>query len=73
MAVIHLGGTLVVHPTMEGKNILDSKDAKGKEFIKEMIQKKDGIISYPWLNKDLGETKAREKIVAYVSYSPWKC
>jgi methyl-accepting chemotaxis protein-2 (aspartate sensor receptor) len=64
-------GTLVVHPTMEGKSILDSKDAQGREFIKEMIRNKEGIISYPWINKELGETTAREKVVAYETFDEW--
>ncbi len=62
-------GTLIVHPALEGKNIIDSKDAKGKEFIKEMIEKKEGMIIYPWKNP--GETSAREKVVAYTHYPAW--
>ncbi len=62
-------GTLIVHPALEGKNIIDSKDAKGREFIKEMIEKKEGIIIYPWKNP--GETSAREKVVAYTHYPAW--
>ncbi len=62
-------GTLIVHPALEGKNIIDSKDAKGKEFIKEMIEKKEGIIYYPWKNP--GEKTAREKVVAYTHYPAW--
>ncbi|MCS7215571.1 MAG: Cache 3/Cache 2 fusion domain-containing protein [Thermodesulfovibrio sp.] len=62
-------GTLIVHPALEGKNIIDSKDAKGKEFIKEMIEKKEGLIYYPWKNPN--ETFAREKVVAYTHYPAW--
>lgn len=63
-------GTLIVHPAFEGKNILDSKDAKGREYIKEMIEKKEGIIYYPWKNPN--ETFAKEKVVAYTHYPSWK-
>ncbi len=62
-------GTLIVHPALEGKNIIDSKDAKGKEFIKEMIEKKEGLIFYPWKNPN--ETSAREKVVVYTHYPAW--
>ncbi len=62
-------GTLIIHPALEGKNILDVKDAKGREFIKEMIEKKEGIIYYPWKNPN--EPAAREKVVAYTHYPAW--
>ncbi|NVO00640.1 MAG: methyl-accepting chemotaxis protein, partial [Geobacteraceae bacterium] len=64
-------GTLVIHPAQEGKNIIDSKDDNGNEFIKEILKKKEGIITYPWINKELGETKAREKMVAYANFDEW--
>jgi len=65
-------GTLIVHPVKEGQNIIDSKDAHGREFIKEMIDKKEGLIYYPWINKEKGETKPRQKVVAYTHYDGWK-
>ena len=36
-----------------------------------MLQAKKGVIRYPWLNKELGETQPREKIVAYGHFAPW--
>ncbi len=69
MYVIDSKGTLIVHPALEGKNIIDSKDAKGREFIKEIVTKKEGIIVYPWKNP--GETSVRDKVVAYVHYPSW--
>jgi methyl-accepting chemotaxis protein len=70
MYVLDDKGTLIVHPTLEGKNIIDSKDSKGREFIKEILEKKEGIIFYPWKNPN--ETSAREKFVAYTHYPAWK-
>jgi methyl-accepting chemotaxis protein len=70
MYVLDGKGTLIVHPALEGKNIIDSKDAKGREFIKEIVEKKEGIIFYPWKNPN--ETSAREKVVAYTHYPAWK-
>ncbi len=64
-------GTLIVHPAQEGKNILASKDSNGHEFIKEIHEKKNGVIVYPWINKDRGETFSREKIVVYAKYKNW--
>ncbi|MBE0425798.1 MAG: methyl-accepting chemotaxis protein [Nitrospirae bacterium] len=65
-------GTLIVDPSEEGKNILDARDLEGKEFIKEMIDKKEGVIVYPWINKERGETEARYKTVAHSYYKDWE-
>lgn len=64
-------GDLVVHPSLPGKNILGSKDADGYEFIKEILDKKTGVIRYPWINKELGETAPRDKLVAYIYLKNW--
>ncbi len=62
-------GTLTVHPSLEGKNMLEAKDANGISFIKEMLTKKQGSITYPWMNK--GESSAREKVVVYDHIKGW--
>jgi len=64
-------GTLVIHPSKEGKNILASKDTDGHEFVKEMLQKKNGVIHYPWQNAELGETEVRTKVVAFFPLENW--
>jgi methyl-accepting chemotaxis protein len=64
-------GNLIVHPTLEGKNILDSKDPSGHEFIKEILEKKNGTVRYPWINASLGETSPRDKVVAFSYLKPW--
>ncbi len=69
MYIIDGKGTLMVHPALEGKNIIDAKDAQGREFIKEIVNKKEGLIYYPWKNP--GESFSREKVVAYTYYPAW--
>ncbi|HXE95384.1 MAG TPA: methyl-accepting chemotaxis protein [Dongiaceae bacterium] len=64
-------GKLVIHPAKEGSNIIESKDANGREFIREMIKEKNGIIRYPWMNKEAGDTSPREKIAAYRHLKEW--
>ncbi|MFZ6655243.1 methyl-accepting chemotaxis protein [Undibacterium sp. TJN19] len=64
-------GLLMLHPDKEGQNVLASKDADGHEFIKEMLEKKEGITHYPWINKELGETAIRKKMVAYKANKNW--
>ncbi len=64
-------GKLTIHPAKEGTNISDSKDADGHEFIREMLKEKNGIIRYPWINKEAGETSPRGKVVAYRHLKEW--
>ena len=64
-------GDLLVHPAMEGKNILDSKDSAGHAFIQEILERKNGLIVYPWINATLGETRPRDKLVAFAQYKNW--
>ena len=64
-------GLLLIHPTQEGKNVGDATDSDGRAFVKEIIEKRNGIMRYPWLNKEAGETRPRDKIVAYNDYKDW--
>jgi PAS domain S-box-containing protein len=71
-------GNLKVHPAKEGENILNAKDSSGFEYIRAMItsalklkEGEVGIIRYPWLNPELGETRPREKIAKFVYFRPW--
>ncbi|HXE38166.1 MAG TPA: methyl-accepting chemotaxis protein, partial [Azonexus sp.] len=58
-------GNLIVHPAKEGSNILGAKDGAGREFIREMLERKTGEMVYPWMNAELGETVPREKIAVF--------
>jgi methyl-accepting chemotaxis protein len=64
-------GELIIHPFKEGSVIFAAKDADGNEFIKEMLSKKEGVMYYPWINKEAGENSARTKVVAFTSYPEW--
>lgn len=61
--VIDTKGVLVVHPAQQGRNILDSQDSSGRFFIKELIERKNGRIVYPWRNP--GDKEARDKLVVF--------
>jgi methyl-accepting chemotaxis protein-2 (aspartate sensor receptor) len=56
-------GTFVIHPTLEGKNVLETKSADGKAIFKDMIAQKEGFTEYEWKND--GETSARSKAAAF--------
>ena len=64
-------GKLIVHPSKQGQSILDSADATGRLFIKEMLEKKSGEMRYPWQNAELGETAASQRIAFYNSVPRW--
>ncbi|MBW1679203.1 MAG: PAS domain S-box protein [Deltaproteobacteria bacterium] len=70
--IIDRQGTLIIHPTKEGENILYSKDSQGNYFIKKMIERAVasggdtiGENLYPWINVELGETSPRIKITKF--------
>lgn len=64
-------GTLRIHPSQAGKNIIGSKDADGVEFIRAMIERRQGVSRYAWINQSLGEKKPRNKIAAYDYLAEW--
>jgi methyl-accepting chemotaxis protein len=69
-------GTNVVHgskPEREGKNFLDSKDAKGYAYIPDMIaaaKAGGGHVAY-WFPKQ-GSDVAQPKVSYAVMYEPWQ-
>ena len=62
-------GDLIVHPAQEGSNIVQAQDSRGRYFIGEMLDRKQGVISYPWMNP--GETAEREKLAVFDHYPAW--
>jgi signal transduction histidine kinase len=61
--VIDSAGTLFIHPSRAGENIYSEKDAKGRYFIREICEKKEGTIVYPW--PVAGKKEPQNKIVVY--------
>ncbi|MBK1716135.1 chemotaxis protein [Thiocystis violacea] len=64
-------GRLMAHPLQEGGNVLESMDADGNAFIREILEKRQGDIHYPWVNRESGETRPRMKIVAFDYFPEW--
>ena len=62
-------GVLAVHPVSEGKDLIDAKDADGKPFIRDIVERKTGVMRYNWANQ--GETSARPKIAVFTEYRDW--
>lgn len=49
-------GDLLIHPTKKGDNLYDSQAADGRYFIREIIEKQNGIITYEMPDDELGTT-----------------
>ena len=61
-------GNYIVHPVEEGQNVLERKDASGRAYIKDILESKNGVTSYPYM--DGGQ--AREKLAAYAHFKGWE-
>ena len=55
-------GTAVVHPKLEGINLLQQSKYPN-DFLKQILKEKNGRIEYEWKNPD--ELKARKKIAIF--------
>lgn len=64
-------GSFVIHPALEKKNVLDTRSADGQAIFRDMLENKNGLLRYQWLNKEANESAPREKIAVYESYTPW--
>ncbi len=69
--VMNSEGTLIVHPSKKGKNVFSY------DFAKEIVQKAHalnenevGVVRYDWVNKEAGESEAREKIAVFTYFKP---
>ena len=56
-------GNFVVHPDLEGKSGLEIADIDGRFIVKEMLEKKQGLLSYTVRNA--GAATGKPKIAAY--------
>lgn len=63
LLLLDMEGNAIVHPTLEGENTLSLKDEHGNAFVKTIIARKTGTLSYSL--RDPGDGKVRKKIAAY--------
>jgi methyl-accepting chemotaxis protein-2 (aspartate sensor receptor) len=62
-------GTVVLHPTLQGKNVLDRKDARsGAPFVKTMLEEGQGAL-VSW--DDTDHPRGVENVVVFATYAPW--
>jgi len=60
-------GTVIVHPKAEGSNLLGYKDASGHEVVREMLDKKQGVVRYAAPST---EARSSEEMIAVYSFFP---
>ena len=63
-------GELLIHRSSEGENVLEAKDSDGREYVKDMLAKKNGTLQYRRQDSAGGGT-ARERIVAFDYIKSW--
>jgi methyl-accepting chemotaxis protein len=59
-------GTLLIHPTREGKNIYNEKDDDGNLYVQEIFAKKSGSGVFPLVDSETGSVN--HKIISYRSF-----
>lgn len=62
-------GNLIMHPSLEGKNVYDATDSSGRYYIREICSNKHGTLVYPL--KEAGENRSRNIIVVYKYLAEW--
>ncbi|MBU0925996.1 Cache 3/Cache 2 fusion domain-containing protein [bacterium] len=60
-------GKLLLHKSLEGKDISNLKDADDKEFVKEILKQRNGVIHYNYLENN----QILKKTVAFTNYEKW--
>jgi methyl-accepting chemotaxis protein len=64
-------GNFTIHPSREGQPALGIKDSDGREFLREMLEKRNGELRYPWFDKDSAEGGPREKLAVFAEFPEW--
>ena len=65
--VIDKKGDLIVHKSLEGKNVLKLQDANGNFFIQDILKNKEGIITYEYKENN----KVKTKVASFKYYDKW--
>lgn len=61
-------GQLVIHPSLEGKNLVKMKDASGNEVFNKLLEADSGILHYKWKT---GKGEVKDKLVSYKHIKGW--
>ncbi len=61
-------GTVLMHPSLEGKVLTDVAAADGSKPFKALLEQKSNIIHYSWLDQN---QKAKDKMAAFKHIEGW--
>lgn len=61
--ILDSAGNFVLHPSLQGKNVLDGVDFDGNKIFQQIISQKNGVLNYRWLDK--GAEDPKWKIAAF--------
>lgn len=64
-------GTMIIHPTLTGKNVIDGVDADGIKIFDQMVRDKDGWINYRFKKPDSNEIAPKITRFLTVSGLDW--
>lgn len=65
-------GSMIVHPTAAGKNVLEDKDTQGRTYIKSILDQKQGVTRYGYQNPSDKDSVERERIAAFTYVANWE-
>lgn len=64
--ILDANGGFVLHPSLEGENVLEKTDLDGRPVFKEILAAKTGSINYRWLNAETNSPQ--DKIAIFDTY-----
>ena len=64
-------GNFTIHPSKEGQSALNFKDHNGHEILREMVEKRNGELRYPWADSDSTGGAPREKLAVFMEFPEW--
>ena len=71
MYIVDGSGNVIVHPEIEGQNVSDVTDATGRKFFREILDRKNGKITYSWKRPSEGEAHERYAHFRYIKDLDW--
>ena len=69
--IMDSSGTMILHPTKQGDNVLSALDLDGRTIFKEIIEKKNGRIDYRWLNSETNRAQEKLALFRYFPDMDW--